>query len=79
MDYFENFKVGDKIYKKMGETFDKTIVYEIKEIWQEEEGNWHDGYQRLLYVKLDKEPNPYLLGHKILGSSISIYCIKANL
>jgi hypothetical protein len=51
----------------------ETIVYEIIKIWEEEGGNWHNGFQKLLYVKLDEEPKPYLLAYKIIGGVISIY------
>lgn len=65
-------KVGDKLYKKK----DETIIYEITEIWEEEDGNWHDGYKKLLYVRMECEIDIYLLAIHILGSGICIYCVK---
>ena len=39
-----DFKVGDKIYKLKNGEPDKTIIYEIKQILEEQYGNWHDGF-----------------------------------
>ena len=73
MSYIADFKVGDKIHKKMGENVDETIIYEIAEIWEEEDGNWHDGYQKLLYIHLVDDIYPYLLAYKILGAEFCLY------
>jgi hypothetical protein len=73
MNYIANFKIGDKLYKKKGETVDETIIYEITEIWEEEDGNWHDGYQKILYVPMEGEIDPYLLAYKILGGGCCLY------
>ena len=77
MSNISDFNVGDKIYKKNYETVDKNIVYEIIELWEEEGGNWHDGYQKLLYVELKGESKPYLLVNHVYGSGICIYGIKS--
>ena len=80
MTYIADFKIGDKIYKKIGETEDKTILYEIKDIWEEKAGNWHDGYERMLYVTFvgECDVKPYLLAIHIYGSGIYIYGILCN-
>lgn len=74
MNYIENFKIGDKIYKKKGGTVDESIIYEITEIW-EEDGNWDDGYKKLLYVQMKGEIVTYLLVYKILGGAFCLYSV----
>jgi hypothetical protein len=81
MNYIVDIKVGDKIYKKEGEVIDTTIVYKIKEIYEEETGNCHDGYQKCLYVKFDCDNDiqkPYLFALKTLGGGSWIYGVKMD-
>ena len=35
MSNIVDFHIGDKIYKKKGETVNEIIIYEIVEIWKE--------------------------------------------
>lgn len=76
--FIKLFDIDDKIYKKINENIDKTKIYIIKEIYEEENGNWHDGYQKFLYAKFENESNPYLLAHKILGSVLYTYGVKVD-
>lgn len=68
-----------KYIRKKSENFDETIEYKIIELWEEEDGNWHDGYQKLVYVNLAGESKPYLLVNHVYGSGICVYGIKVLL
>jgi hypothetical protein len=71
-----DFHIGDKIYKKSGNMTNNNTVYEIKELWEEESGNRHDGYRKVVFVKLEGESDPYLLVNHIYGNGICIYGVK---
>lgn len=78
MSFIVDFKIGDKFYKKKDETIDKSSIYIIKDVYEEDGGNWHDGFQKSLYVIFENESKPYLLAHKTLGSEMCIYGMKVE-
>lgn len=39
-----DFSKGDKIYKIINGIVDKSKIYEIESVKEENDGNWHDGY-----------------------------------
>jgi sortase (surface protein transpeptidase) len=51
-----DLKIGDKIYKRKNGITDKYKVYEIENIIEESEANWHNGYNTIWIA--------YLLGEK---------------
>jgi hypothetical protein len=76
MNNIVEFHIGDKIYKKSGNIINNNTVYEIKELWEEVSGNWHDGYQKQVFVKLEDESKPYLLVNHVYGNDINVYGVK---
>jgi len=72
-----DFKVGDKIYKRKNGFVDKSKVYEIENITEESEGNWHDGYNTIWVASLVGENELFIIKFAIWGEVTEIYAEKA--
>jgi|LauGreDrversion2_2_1035103.scaffolds.fasta_scaffold18765_1 hypothetical protein len=74
-----DFKVGDKIYKLLNNgELDKTKIFEIKSITQNEDGNWHDGYSTFWVATLVGEDKLFIITYKSWGSNTSNYAVKVE-
>lgn len=71
-----DFSRGDKIYKIINGIVDKSKIYEIESVKEENDGNWHDGYITTWIVTLFGEKQKFLLGLKIWGSVPEFYAEK---
>ena len=71
------FKTGDKIYKRKNGIVDKSKVYEIESITEENEGNWHDGYNTIWIASLVGENELFIIKFSIWGEITEIYAEKA--
>jgi hypothetical protein len=66
-----DFKIRDKVYKIINNQIDKNTIYEIKEIIEENEGNWHDGYSTTWIAILNNENGEeerHVIKHNVWGS-----------
>jgi len=68
---------GDKIYKRKNGIADKSKVYEIESITEENEGNWHDGYNTIWIASLVGENELFIIKFAIWGEITEIYAEKA--
>jgi len=68
---------GDKIYKRKNGIVDKSKVYEIENITEESEGNWHDGYNTIWVASLVGENELFIIKFAIWGEITEIYAEKA--
>jgi hypothetical protein len=70
---------GDKIYKIFKGVVDKSKVFEIESITQENYGNWHDGYITSWTASLVGEERLYMTEFRVWGTSYSeIYAEKVE-
>lgn len=72
-----DLKAGDKIYKRKNGVADKSKVYEIESITEENEGNWHDGYNTIWIASLVGENELFIIKFAIWGEITEIYAEKA--
>jgi|UniRef100_A0A6C0HQC6 hypothetical protein len=73
-----DFLRGDKIHKIINGNVDKSIIYEIESVREENDGNWHDGYITTWTASLLGEKQKFLLGLKIWGSMPEFYAEKVE-
>ena len=71
------FNPGDKIYKRKNGVADKSKVYEIESITEENEGNWHDGYNTIWVASLVGETELFIIKFAIWGEITEFYAEKA--
>jgi len=71
-----DFNPGDKIYKRKNGVADKSKVYEIESIKEENEGNWHDGYNTIWVASLVGEDELFIIKFAIWGEITEIYAEK---
>lgn len=71
------FKPGDKIYKRKNGFADKSKIYEIESITEENEGNWHDSYNTIWIASLVGENELFIIKFAIWGEITEIYAEKA--
>jgi hypothetical protein len=62
-----DFNPGDKIFKRKNCIIDKSKVYEIESITEENEGNWHDGYNTIWVASLVGETELFIIKFAIWG------------
>ena len=74
------FKIGDKIYKLKNGQPDKTVIYEIKEILEEDRGNWHDGFSTTWFAVIisNETEEKIVIKHNQWGSYQKQYIIKVE-
>lgn len=73
-----DLKPGDKIYKIFKGITDKSKVFEIESISEEQEGDWHDGYVTSWIASLVGEEMLYIIAFKSWGSCAEIYAEKVE-
>ena len=75
-----DFKPGDKIYKLINGQPDKTVIYEIKEIIEEDGGNWHDGFSTTwsAIIRSNETEEKIVIKHNQWGSYQKQYIIKVE-
>ena len=81
-----DFKVGDKIYKIINGNVDDTTMYQIIEISEREEGNYHDGFYTIyiafiLPIESDdssQKMEQYIIKRNQWGSYKRDYAILVN-
>jgi hypothetical protein len=72
-----DLKAGDKIYKRKNGIADKSKVYEIESITEENQRNWHDGYNTIWIASLVGETELFIVKFAIWGEITEIYAEKA--
>ena len=73
-----DFKKGDKIYKLKNGEPDKTVIYEIKEIIDEDCGNWYDGFYTIWFAVIisNGTEERIIIKHNQWGSYDKQYIVK---
>jgi hypothetical protein len=73
-----DLKPGDKIYKITNGAVDKSTVFEIENVTEQHDGNWHDGYITSWVASLVGEEKLFMTAFKAWGSVPEIYAEKCR-